>query len=262
MSELKTLSDVKQSGLFGTSNFDNIINASMQVLSQRPELISERNMDISDTPISPMSLNDDYTPVLFSQEAMSTYKKLVEIINVPETAKEYSFVLLGKSGTFGGQKCYLVDQIVDCTSQESNLSSRVTQMDQEKLNQVVQTALLNGYDFISIGHTHPNIPQEERTTTIANYLSDDVRDSEYIREAGLNLSLQDFVSYESLYQYFSKNPNIRTAQTVIMFNGEMAMISKDGSTLSRFAVLMDRTTGEEIYVSSKEEFDKKKNQSL
>ena len=262
MSELKTLSDVKQSGLFGTSNFDNIINASMQVLSERPELISERNMDISDTPISPMSLNDDYTPVLFSQEAMSTYKKLVEIINVPETAKEYSFVLLGKSGTLGGQKCYLVDQIVDCTSQESNLSSRVTQMDQEKLNQVVQTALKNGYDLISIGHTHPNIPQEERTTTIANYLSDDVRDSEYIREAGLNLSLQDFVSYESLYQYFIKNPNIRTAQTVIMFNGEMAMISKIGHSMSRFAVLMDRTTGEEIYVSSKEEFDREKSQTL
>ena len=29
MSELKTLSDVKQSGLFGTSNFDNIINAGL-----------------------------------------------------------------------------------------------------------------------------------------------------------------------------------------------------------------------------------------
>ena len=62
-------------------------------------------------------------------------------------------------------------------------------MDQEKLNRVVQTALRSGYDFISIGHTHPNIPQEERTTTIANYLSADVRQSEYIREAGLNLSL-------------------------------------------------------------------------
>ena len=78
MNELKTLSDVRQSGIFGTSNFDNIINASMQVLRKRPELISERSMDISDTPISPMSLDDDYTPILFSQEAMLTYKKLVE----------------------------------------------------------------------------------------------------------------------------------------------------------------------------------------
>lgn len=262
MSGIRTLSDVKQSGLFGTSNFDSIINNSMQVLNNNPELVSKRNMDIGDTPISPMTLDDNYTPMIFSQEVMASYKRLVDIINIPETAKEYSFVLLGKSGTLGGQKCYLIDQMIDCNSQQSDLSSRITKMDEQKLNKAVQFALQNGYDFISIGHTHPNIPEEERTTTIANYLSDEVRNSEYIREAGLNLSLQDFVSYESLYQYFAKNPNIRTAQTVIMFNGEMAMISKIGTSLNRMAVLMDRTNGEEIYVSSKDEFNKNKGQSL
>lgn len=262
MNEIKTLADVKQSGLFGTSNFDSIINSSMQVLSNNPELVSERSMDIGDTPISPMTLDDDYTPVLFSQNVMSSYKKMVDIINIPETAKEYSFVLLGKSVTLGGQRCYLIDQMIDCNSRESDLSSRVTKMDGKKLNQAVQFALQNGYNFISIGHTHPNIPEEERNTTIANYLSDEVRNSEYIRESGLNLSLQDFVSYESLYQYFAKNPNIRTAQTVIMFNGEMAMVSKSGSSLNRMTILMDRTTGEEIYVSSKDDFDRKKEHSL
>lgn len=262
MSEIKTLSDVKQSGLFGTSNFDSIINNSMQVLSDNPELVSQRGMDIGDTPISPMALDDDYTPMLFTPEVMASYKRLVDIINIPETAKEYSFVLLGKSGTLGGQKCYLIDQMIDCNSQDSDLSSRVTKMNEEKLNQAVQFALQNGYDFISIGHTHPNIPRDERTTTIANYLPDEVRNGEYIREAGLNLSLQDFISYEGLYQYFVKKPNIRTAQTVIMYNGEMAMLSKTGQTLSRMVVLMDRTSGEEIYVSSKEEFDKNKSQSL
>lgn len=262
MSEIRTLSDVKQSGLLGTSNFDSIINNSMQVLSENPELVSQRGMDIGDTPISPMALDDDYTPMLFTPEVMASYKRLVDIINVPETAKEYSFVLLGKSGTLDGQKCYLIDQMIDCNSHESDLSSRVTKIDEEKLNKSVQFALQNGYDFISIGHTHPNIPEEERTTTIANYLSDKVKDSEYIRKAGLNLSLQDFVSYESLYQYFVKNPNIRTAQTVIMFNGEIAMVSKTGSKLSRSAILMDGATGEEIYVSSKEEYNKNKGNVL
>lgn len=262
MSEIRTLSDVKQSGLLGTSNFDSIINNSMQILSDNPELISQRGMDIGDTPISPMTLDDDYTPMLFTPEVMAFYKRLVDIINIPETAKEYSFVLLGKSGTLGGQKCYLIDKIIDCNSQDLDLSSRVTKMDGQKLNWAVQFALQNGYDFISIGHTHPNIPEEERSTTIANYLSEEIRDNEYIREAGLNLSLQDFVSYESLYQYFEKNPNIRTAQTVIMFNGEMSMISKTGSKLSRSAVLMDITTGEEIYVSSKEEYNKNKGNVL
>ena len=148
--------------------------------------------------------------------------------------------------------------MIDCNSKESNLSNRVTKIDEEKLNQAVQFALKNGYDFISIGHTHPNIPKEERTTTIANYLSNEVRESEYIREAGLNLSLQDFISYESLYKYFSENPNIRTAQTVIMFNGEIAMISRSASSLKRLAFLVDKNTGEEIYASSKEEFIKNK----
>ena len=52
--------------------------------------------------------------------------------------------------------------MIDCNSQNSDLSSRVTKMDEQKLNQSVQFALQNGYDFISIGHTHPNIPEEER----------------------------------------------------------------------------------------------------
>ena len=47
-----------------------------------------------------------------------------------------------------------------------------------------------------------------------------------------------------------------------MFNGGMAMVSKTGSKLSRSAVLMDRTTGEEIYVSSKEEYNKNKGNVL
>ena len=182
MAEIKTLEDVKTTGLFGSSNFDSIINNSIQVLNDNPELVSTRNMDIGDTPISPMALDDDYTPMLFSPEVVDSYKRLVDVINVPETAKEYSFVLLGKSATLGGQKCYLIDQMVDCNSQDSDLSSRVTKMDEQKLNQTIQLAIQNGYDFISIGHTHPNIPQEERTTTIANYLSAEVKDEEYIRE--------------------------------------------------------------------------------
>ena len=262
MEQIKTIEDIKQSRLFGNSNFDNIINGSMQVLSDNPELVTNNNMDIGDTPISPMLLDDDYTPILFSEDVMQAYKVLVEKINIPDTAKEYSFVILGKSGMFAGDECYVIDKLIDCSLPETKLSNRVTEIDQEKLNQVLRYAIKNGYDFISIGHTHPNIPEEERTITIANYLPEDVKMEEYIREAGLNLSLQDFISYESLYQYFLNNPNIRTGQVVIMFNGEMAVISKKESKLNRFTVLMDMTNGEEIYVSSKDEFDKDKSNTL
>ena len=261
MSKVKSLEDVKKIGLFGNSNFDNIINNSMKVLQNNFELVSKRNMDICDTPISPMALDDDYTPVLFTSKVMLYYKKLVELINFPETAKEYSFVILGKSGTIGGEKCYLIDKIIDCNTHDENLSNRETKIDQEKLNQIVQYGLRNGYDFISIGHTHPNIPMDERKTTIANYLSNEIKENEFIRDAGLNLSLQDFISYDDLYQYFKNNPNIKTAQTIIMYNGEIAMISKNGAELSRSVILMDQSTGEDIYVSTKEEYNNKK-QSL
>jgi len=257
MENIKTLEDVKKSNLFGTSNFDNIINNSLEVINNNPELSSKRNMDIGDTPISPMALDDDDTLMIFSKEVMDYYKKLVDMINIEETAKEYSFVLLGKSGTFADMKCFLIDQMINCDTDETELYNRQTSMDQEKLNDAVKFGLQNGYDFFSIGHTHPNIPEEEKKETVANYLSDEAKKEAYIREPGLNLSLQDFISYEGLYDYFKDNPNIKTAQTVIMFNGEMAMISKTGSKLNRMTFLVDRTNGEEIYVSRKENYNKK-----
>lgn len=249
--EIKTIEDVKSTKLFGNSDYDSIIEKSLAVLNQHQAEFSGRNMDIGDTPISPMSMNDEYTPILLSDEVMSEYKKLVDLINNPVTAKEYSYVLLGKSGMLAGEPCYLVDKIVDCNSDA--LSDRETHLDNDKLNNAVNFAMKSGYNFISLGHTHPNIPQEERRTTVATYLPEEVIKSEYIRDAGLNLSLQDFISYESLYQYFVSNPNIRTCQTVIMYNGEMAMFSKQNGELNRFAVILDRTTGESVYVSSKEE---------
>ncbi len=258
MTNIKSLEDVKQSNLFGNHNFDSIINETMQVLNQNPELTSTRGMDITDSPISPMAIEDDYTPVLFSKEVIDAYQKYVKLINNPETACEYSFVLLGKKAKIGNEECFLVDKLIDCNLDDGILSNRVTKIDKNKLNETIHYALQNGYNFISLGHTHPHIPTEESKLTIANYLTDEIKDKEYIREAGLNLSLQDFITYESLYQYLIKYPHITTGQTVIMFNGEITMISKLASSLKRFIILMDRTTGEELYVSSKEEFNKRK----
>lgn len=251
--EIKTIEDVRNSNLFGSSNYDHIIEESMKALSTNESQFIGRNMDVGDTPISPVSMADDFTPILLSDEVMQKYKRLITLINNRETAKEYSFVLLGKSASFAGEKCYFVDKIIDCNSNTIDLSSRETKMDEEKLNDVINFGINNGYDFYSLGHTHPIVSDLDKQTTLASYLSDDVRKSEYIREPGLNLSLQDFVSYEALYQYFLSLPNIKTCQTVIMYNGEMAMFSKQNNELKRFAVIMDRL-GEPVYVSSKEDY--------
>lgn len=84
-------------------------------------------------------------------EVIAFYKKLVSTINIPETAKEYSFVLLGKLGTIGNQKCYLIDQMIDCSFIETDLSNKVTEVNEQKFNQAIQFAIKNDYNFISIG---------------------------------------------------------------------------------------------------------------
>lgn len=252
--EIKTITDVNNANLFPDSRFNSIMHQTEQILKEHEKDFLSRNMDIGDTPISPMSLDDEYTPILLTSDVVATYKKIVETINNPDTALEYSFLLLGKRASLAGETCYVIDQIVDCTLYNANLSNRQTQIDGEKLNEVIRNAQENGYNFISLGHTHPNIPQEERQITVANFLTDEEKNAEYIRDAGLNLSLQDFVSYESLYDYFKNNPNIRTGQTVIMYNGEMVMLGKQQNKLSRMTTIMDMSTGEEIYVSSKENY--------
>jgi len=254
--KIKNIEDVKKIKLFGSSDFDNIIAKSQEVLEKNKSEFSGRNMDIGDTPISPVCLDDEYTPILLSKEVVEQYNNLVELINNPQTANEYSYVLLGKKCNLAGETCYLIDKFVDCNS--NILSNRVTHLDNNKLNDALSYAMHNGYNFISLGHTHPNIPKEERDATIANYLSEETLKNEFIRESGLNLSLQDFISYESLYQYFINNPNIRTCQTVIMYNGEIAMFSKNDGELNRFVVVLDSVTGESIYVSSKEEIKNNK----
>ena len=255
MNGIKTIEDVKERNILGSSNFDEIMNASMKALEERPDLVSERGMDIGDTPISPMLLESDYTPIILSANVMPTVNEMVEKINVPETAKEYMFVLLGRKATLNENPCYLIDQMVDCTSQDGELSNRMTQIDQEKIGQTLRTALANGYDFISIGHTHPNIPQDERKTTIASCLPDDVRRNEYIREPGLNLSLSDFAQYDYIFHLLESSPNIKTAMTVIMFNGEMTMVSREGESLTRSVIIMDGLEGKDIPVSSKEQYN-------
>ena len=259
--ELKTISDVEKFNLFPDDRFTTIMQQTEKILKEHNAELANRNMDIGDTPISPVSLDDEYTPILLSDNVVDTYNKLVETINNPNTALEYSFVLLGKSASLSGEKCYMVDQIIDCSLYDDNLSNRQTRMDNNKLNEIVANAQKSGYNFISIGHTHPNIPEEERQATVANYLSDEEKDIAYIRDAGLNLSLQDFVSYESLYEYFKDNPNIRTCQSIIMYNGEMVMLGKQQNKLSRMTTIMDMLTGEEIYVSSKENY-KRENHTL
>lgn len=256
--ELKTINDIENSGLFPDDRFHKIMKKTVAILEEHQKEFDDqkRNMDITDTPISPMCLNDNLTPILLSSKISEIYKKIVQIINKPPTALEYSFLLLGKKAEIGGEKCYLIDKFVDCTSYDKNLDNRSTKIDNEKLNDAIRENVNKGYNFISIGHTHPNISKNERKISIANYLSEDEKDEEYIRDVGLNLSLQDFIQYQSIYEFFRNYPDITTCQTIIMYNGEIVMFERNKDQLRRFTSIIDLSTYEDIYVSSKEEFKK------
>ena len=78
--EIKTIEDVRNSNLFGSSNYDHIIEESMKALSTNESQFIGRNMDVGDTPISPVSMADDFTPILLSDEVMQKYKRLINFL--------------------------------------------------------------------------------------------------------------------------------------------------------------------------------------
>ena len=252
--EFKTLDDVKRARLFGNSDFSNIINKSLKVIKENQRVFG-KDVDITDTPISPMCIEDDLSPILFDEEVMNEYEKLIKLSNDSETALEHSFVLLGKKCKIGDEEGYLVDKFINCDSDD--LRNDKVHGGEKKINDAINYGVNNSYTFISLGHNHPMPSLNVAGRTVARYLDDKTRDEEFIREAGLNISLQDFIAYESLYLYFFYRQNIRTSQTIFMYNGEVAIVSKQNTELRRFPIVLNAKTGEALYVSSKEDYKKK-----
>lgn len=238
--------------IFNSNRYEKIISESIKAISNNN--LNDR-LDITDIPISPSSLKDDTTLVFLSEEVSKEYMKLVQMINSEDSAKEYALVLIGKTGTSEEEKICYVEKIFYCGTKD--LNSRSVSYDNDKLNEILNYATSNGYNFISLAHTHPKISEEERKITVANLLSDELKKQEGIREVGLNISLQDFVTYETLYQFYKNNPNIKTCQTIIMYNGELVMFGKENDEIKRFIDIYNMYTNEPVYVSSPERNSKK-----
>ena len=79
--KIKTIKDVVDSNLFPDNRFQAIMQQTEYILKEHKSIFSNKDMDISDTPISPMNLDDEYTPILFDQNVVETYEKLVKMIN-------------------------------------------------------------------------------------------------------------------------------------------------------------------------------------
>ena len=213
--------------------------------------VQEKSLDISDTPISPMSLNDCFENVFLSKEVISEYESVVSRINKSETALEYAYLLVGRKDESGN---IIIDFIFDVGKQDST-NNRSVEYDNSRLSNIIDVMSKNGCNFMCICHTHPLISYEERKKTISNYLSEELLEKECIREVGLNLSLQDLMSFKGFFDQMKKwKPDVECASTVVMYNGEIAMFRIKDGELCRYINIYDLENKIQLQVPSSEKY--------
>ena len=229
---MKTIQEYRDSNVYN-ERLEVVITTSNDIINDK---FIGSNIDITDTPIPVTMFDNDSNDVYFSVSASKEYNDLVSKINsLGESSKEYSFLLIGKSINSDDGTYYIIDYLLDISG--SNLSNRLTSVDINKLQAYIEWAISNNYDLISIGHTHPLISDDEKKTTIAKYMDSEFKEYNDIREPGLNLSLQDLISYDSLHEQINNiypNKFKHILDTIIMFNGEICMIEKDSNFYKRF----------------------------
>ena len=80
------LEQIKQELLFLEDKYDLLIEESIRIISDKKSEFQNRNIDIGDTPISPMSLNDNNNYIFLSKEVSEEYKKVLSKLQKPDTA--------------------------------------------------------------------------------------------------------------------------------------------------------------------------------
>ncbi len=213
------------------------------------------NTEVSDIPISPTIMQDSNDRIIISQKVYEIYKQLVQRINNPETAQEVPFLLLGNKREVDGETCIVIEDIHYDVSKA--LSETSVTDDEEKFRELMKN---ENYSVISIGHTHGNVTEQLKSTSLARTLPDEIREKYNIRDTGLNISVADIWQHEAFIQIAHElSPSKEILQTVIMFNGDMIMINPNGITKSNqvHTILLDGSyevipTGENKELSNKQ----------
>lgn len=217
--------------------------------------LEDKGLSITDTPLSPMLLKDDNLPIMLMPTVGKKYKEIVSLINDENkaTALEYGFILLGKVGNLKDIDCCVIYEMIECS--EQNLNNKSIVYSQEKINEAQRIMIEKGYNFISLAHTHPKTKPSIQSNMLASYLPEDIKQNELIRETGLNISLQDIISYkDGVYEPYKESSQILTSSTIIMFNGEIVMFSIRNGELVRYVDITDLYSGDLVYVSNANEY--------
>lgn len=186
------------------------------------------NTEVSDIPISPTIMQESNEKIIISLKVYEIYKKLVQRINNPETSQEIPFLLLGNKREINGETCTIIEDIHYDISKA--LSDTSVTDDEEKFRELMNDET---YSVISIGHTHGNVSEQLKLTSLARTLPNEIKEKYDIRDTGLNISVADIWQHEafiSIAKELSTSKEI--LQTIIMFNGDMVMINPNGITKS------------------------------
>ena len=172
-----------------------------QIIDIALELENDSSHEISDIPLSPISISSNEEKIVLSEKVFETYRQLVGRINNPQTAQEVPFLLLGKNKTIDNEECIVFEDIVFSNNNFDSLKDTSVSIDEELFKNYASSS---DYDVISIGHTHGNVEEQIKNNSLARKLSSNIKDKYAIRDTGLNVSVSDIWQHEAFKQIASQ----------------------------------------------------------
>lgn len=94
---------------------------------------TDSSKEVSDIPLSPISIRNSEQHIVLSINVLEEYKKLVERIKNPETAEEIPFYLLGNDKIFNGKDVIFIEKII--YSIDDNLDDLRVSIDEQKFKE-------------------------------------------------------------------------------------------------------------------------------
>lgn len=198
-----------------------------QIIDIVMDFSEDNNREVSDIPISPIIMQDSGKRIIISDKVYQAYQEMVNTISNPDTAQEIPYFLLGNMKKIEGEECIFIENIEFCN--QGILDDLRVSIDVDKFKSIVSDS---PYEVISIGHTHGNVSEEKKSLSLARNLSSDIIQKYNIRDIGLNISISDIWQHEAFKQMASQYGTKEIMQTVIMYNGDIIMMSSNGISKS------------------------------
>lgn len=198
-----------------------------QIVDIVMDFSEDNNREVSDIPISPIIMQDSGKRIIISDKVYQAYQKMVNTISNPNTAQEIPYFLLGNMKSIEGEECIFIENIEFCN--QGSLDDLRVSIDVDRFKSIVSDS---PYEVISIGHTHGNVSEDKKSLSLARNLSSDIIQKYSIRDIGLNISISDIWQHEAFKQIASQYGTKEIMQTVIMYNGDIVMMSPNGISKS------------------------------